>query len=80
MTTTFAIIGLCTFYAPNVLERVADYRGLTTRCPDCAGYAERMLKVSDGRMTESDGDLVKPAKAFPPNPEPHDIRPDVSFG
>jgi hypothetical protein len=31
-----ALIGLCTFYSPNVMERVADTRGLADRCPDCA--------------------------------------------
>src|SRR5512136_842620 len=31
------LIGYATFYAPGVMERVADYRGLS--CADCIGYA-----------------------------------------
>jgi len=31
------LIGWATFYSPNVMERVAEYRGLS--CADCVGYA-----------------------------------------
>ena len=27
--THVVLIGLCSFYSPGVMERVADYRGLT---------------------------------------------------
>jgi len=39
MTTAIVMIGLATFYAPGVMERVADYRHLTNACPECIGYA-----------------------------------------
>jgi len=33
------LIGYATFYAPNVMEATAEYRGLLGTCPDCVGYA-----------------------------------------
>jgi len=35
--THVILVGLATFYAPGVFERVANYRGLS--CADCIGYA-----------------------------------------
>ncbi|MDZ7696384.1 MAG: ABC transporter ATP-binding protein [Deltaproteobacteria bacterium] len=53
---------------------------MVTHSPDCAGYAERILMVTDGRLTESDGDPIKPGKIFPLKAETKDSRVDVGFG
>lgn len=53
---------------------------MVTHSPECAGYAERIMTVSDGRLAEKYGDPTSPVTVFPLKSETHDIRSDICFG
>ena len=53
---------------------------MVTHSPECAGYAERIMTVSDGRLAEKYGDPTRPVNVFPLKSETHDIRSDICFG
>ncbi|MEJ2588766.1 MAG: ABC transporter ATP-binding protein [Deltaproteobacteria bacterium] len=53
---------------------------MVTHSPACAGYAERVMKVSDGCLAQENEDPVRSTKVFTLNAGAQDIRPDVGFG
>ena len=62
------------------LNRAGTTILMVTHSRDCAGYAERILMVTDGRLTENDGDPLRAGNDFPFKPEPQDLCSDARYG